>query len=309
MTKIKIGSLFSGVCGLELELLKNKKYELAYVADPDRYCSQVLAYIHPNIPNLGSVTKLDPKEIPYADIIMAGTSCQNFSYQGDKKGLEGLKSKLFYDFAKIILYKKPKYVIWENVVGAATHKDFKIVKEIFQEIGYEIDYEIFNAREFAGTIQQRRRIILIATRKDIEQIRLDRTIPCIELSAEMCDIQKRLVGVSKSHRKGKEDEKGKEIAPPRIEVRLNKGIANTLVTGWGCAGVSTKNYIQKDDGTLREININEAEALMTWPNNHTAFGMLDNKIVEIPMAQRYKMCGNGVVSELIKNLFKNIQFK
>lgn len=306
---IRIGSLFTGVSGLELELLKRPGFELAFVADPDRFCSQVLAYLHPNVPNLGSVTKIDPNTVPDCDLIMAGTSCQNFSYQGDKRGLEGVKSKLFYEFATIVKHKQPKYVLWENVVGASTHKDFQIVKDIFQEIGYEIDYDIFNAAEFAGTVQQRRRVILIATRKDLSQVRFDRTVPSIELNAEMRYIKERVVGVSKSHREKQEATERSPARPERVEVRVNHGVANTQVTGWGCAGVSTKNYMKEDDGTLRELTVNEAEALMTWPPDHTKFGIKDGKVVEIPPAQRYKMCGNGVVSELIGNLFNNIHLE
>lgn len=305
---IKIGSLFTGVSGLELELLKRPDFELAFVADDNKFCSQVLAYIHPEVPNLGCVQKADYPNIPDCDIIMGGTSCQNFSEQGDRKGLEGVKSKLFYDFAKIIQSKQPKYVVWENVYGAYTHKDFTIVKEIFKEIGYEIDYDIYNAAEFAGTIQQRRRIILFATRKDLNQVRLSRTVPSIELTREMQDLKDRLVGISKSHREAAEETQKRPAQEERIDVRLNHGIANTLVTGWGCAGVSTKNYI-KENGILREITVNEAEMLMTWPKDHTKFGIKNGNIVEIPTAQRYKMCGNGVVSEVIGNIFKNLELE
>lgn len=303
---IRIGSLFSGVSGLEHDLLKKPGFELVFVADPDKFCSQVLAYLHPEARNLGSVTEVDYNTIPDCDMIMGGTSCQNFSYQGDRKGLEGIKSKLFYDFAKIIQFKQPKYVVWENVFGAYTHSDFQIVKEIFNEIGYEIDYDIYNATEFAGTIQQRRRIILLATRKDLNKVGLSRAIPSIQLSPEMQDLKERLVGVSKSHREEKVDREGNIIEEGKIEVRLNHGLANTLVTGWGCAGVSTKNYVQ-EDGLLREISVNEAELLMTWPKDHTKYGIKDGETVEIPLAQRYKMCGNGVVSEVIGNIFKDLE--
>jgi site-specific DNA-cytosine methylase len=302
LSNIRIGSLFSGVCGLEQSFLKDPKFKLEFVADPDKYCSAVLSYLHPRTPNLGSVADIvrENKPVPDVDLIIAGTSCQNFSYQGDQLGLEGLKSKLFYEFAKIVKSKQPKYVIWENVVGASTHKDFKIVKDIFQEIGYEIDYEVFDASRFSGTIQQRRRIILLATRKDFSQVRLDRSIPNISLSPEMQNLKERLVGFSKSHRSGEEEQ------DERIDARINYGIANTLVTGWGCSGVSTKNYIN-ENGILRELNINECELLMTWEKDHTKYGFVNGDIFEIPMAQRFKMCGNGVVSEMIENLFRNIE--
>jgi len=213
---IRIGSLFTGVSGLELELLKNPKFQLAYVADPDKWCTAVLTHNHPNVPNLGTVTKIKSEEIPDADLIMAGTSCQNFSEQGNRQGLRGKKSKLFYEFAGIIKDKQPQYALWENVTGATTHKDFEIVKKIFKDIGYEIDFEIFNAKEYSPTIQQRRRIIMLATRKDLDQVRLNRTIPDIELNAEMQNLKERLVSISKSHRPSKSDEEGNIIEDKNI---------------------------------------------------------------------------------------------
>jgi len=303
---IRIGSLFTGVSGLELELLKDPKYELAYVADPEKWCAAVLAHNHPDVINLGTVTKIKSEEIPDADIIMAGTSCQNFSAQGDRQGLRGKKSKLFYEFAGIIKDKQPKYALWENVTGATTHKDFEIVKQIFKDIGYEIDFEIFNAKEYSPTIQQRRRIIMLATRKDLDQVRLNRTVPSFKLDAEMQSLKERLVSVSKSHRPSKTDEEENIIEEPHIGVRINYGLANTLVTGWACSGMSTRNYIL-ENGILRDLTVNECELLMTWPKDHTKFGIIDGKKIEIPLRRRYHMCGNGVVSKMIPYLLKELK--
>ncbi len=300
--KLKIGSLFTGVGGLELELLKSDKFELTYVADPDKWCSAVLAYQHPMIPNYGSVTKINPDNLPDVDIMIAGTNCQNFSLQGDKKGLEGDKSKLFYDFARLVRAKQPKYALWENVAGASMHRDFQVVQQIFKEIGYEIDYDIFNAREYAGTIQQRKRVFLLATSKDCDQVRLNRTIPDNQFSDEQCSVEmqsleRRLVSVSKSHRE------------KHVDVRINEGIANTLVTGWGCSGMSTKNYSKLSSGRLRELTVNECEALMTWPKDWTKTGVDPDSgaLIEIPKRQRYKMCGNGVVSQIVPHILKDLK--
>lgn len=292
-TKLKIGSLFSGVGGLEHELLQDPKFELTYVADPDKYCSAVLEYIYPGVPNLGSVTEIKSELIPDTDVIMGGTSCQNFSYQGDKAGLRGKKSKLFYEFAGIIKDKQPKYAIWENVYGASTHEDFQVIKQIFEDIGYEIDYDIFDSSIYSPTIQQRRRIILLATNKKFNKTLLDRSVPSIELDEEMQSIKGRLVGVSKSHRE------------KHIDVRLNHGVANTQVTGWGCSGMSTANYIL-ENGILRDPTPNECEVLMTWKKDHTKYGIIRGERVEIPTKQRYKMCGNGVVSKMIPGLLRNM---
>lgn len=289
-----IGSLFSGIGGLELELINQFNWNIAYFADPDKWCKSVLKYHHPNVPNFGNVQEVNTNDLPNTDIIMAGTSCQNFSSQGNREGLKGNKSKLFYEFIRILKNKQPKYALWENVTGATTHADFEIVKKMFKEIGYEIDWDIFNARLFAPTIQQRKRVIMLATRKDINQVRLNRTIPIIKLDEKMQNIKRRMVSISKSHRKN------------HIDVRINKGIANTLVTGWGCSGMSTKNYIN-DNNILRDLDINVCELLMTWKKDYTKYGLIDNKKIEIPLTQRFKMCGNGVVSKMLPFLLVNLK--
>ena len=291
---IRIGSLFTGVSGLELELLKDSRFSLQFVADPEKYCAAVLAYNHPDVPNLGSVIDINATEIPDIDLLAGGTSCQGFSEQGLRAGLKHGKSKLFYEFARIINTKRPKHVLWENVRGSSTHKDFEIIKKIFKEMNYEIDWGIFNAREYCETIQQRKRVILLATRKECDQTFLDRTISNIELSSEMQDIEKRLVGVSKSHRE------------EHIDIRLNNGTANTLVTGWGCSGMSTSNYIL-ENGILRDLTVNECELLMTWEKNWTKWGIINGEKIAIPERQRYKICGNGVVSAMIPPLLRNLK--
>lgn len=305
MKQLTIGSLFSGVGGLEHFLLKNKKYTLKYVADPNKYCTAILKYHHPDIPNLGAVSKMEAKDIPYTDIIMGGTSCQGFSDQGLRGGLEHNKSKLFYEFARIIRDKQPKYVVWENVYSATTHKDFAIIKKIFKDIGYEIDFEVFNSREYSSTIQQRRRIILLATRKDLVQVRLDRSVPSIKFNEEMQSLEQRLVSISKSHRSEK-TKNGEVIEDKHIGVRINHGIANTLVTGWACTGQSTRNYTLNEDGVLQELTPEECEILMTWPVGYTGKGIINDEVVDIPTRERYRVCGNGVVSEMIPNILRNL---
>jgi DNA (cytosine-5)-methyltransferase 1 len=289
-----IGSLFTGTSGLEKELLKNSNNSLAYVSDIDKWCSSLLKHHHPDVPNFGSIIDLDIKSLPDVDIIMGGTSCQNFSYQGDRGGLKGSKSKLFYDFIRVIKQKQPKYVLWENVKGASTHNDFTIIKQLFKEIGYEIDYNIFNSREYAPTIQQRERIFMLATNQKYDKVRLNCTIPNLQLNEEMQNIKRRLVSISKSHRE------------KHIDVRINNNVANTLVTGWGCSGMSTKNYIN-EDGTLRDLNIHECEQLMTWEKDFTKYGKNEtNETIEIPLKNRYKMCGNGVVSKVVPHILSNL---
>jgi DNA (cytosine-5)-methyltransferase 1 len=62
------------------------------------------------------------------------------------------------------------------------------------------------------------------------------------------------------------------------------------------------------DCRIRRLTPIECERLMGLPDGHTAKGIINGKEVETSDTQRYKLCGNGVVvnvvSEIIKNLIK-----
>ena len=77
------------------------------------------------------------------------------------------------------------------------------------------------------------------------------------------------------------------------------GVSNTLT------GVEKDNYVF--DGRVRKLMPIECERLMSWLDDWTRWGIDEkgNK-VEISDSQRYKMCGNGVVSNVVKEIVKNL---
>ena len=55
------------------------------------------------------------------------------------------------------------------------------------------------------------------------------------------------------------------------------------------------------NGKIRRLTPLECERLMSWPDGHTKYGINDKgETVEMSDTQRYKMCGNGVVSKVVK---------
>lgn len=101
--------------------------------------------------HLGDITKLNGAEIPVVDIITGGSPCQNLSQAGNRKGLEGDESKLFFEQIRIIkemrehdrstgrtgFFVRPRYAVWENVQGALTSNkgaDFQKVLTEFVRI-------------------------------------------------------------------------------------------------------------------------------------------------------------------------------
>lgn len=104
------------------------------------------------------------------DLISGGSPCQSFSTAGKKMGLEDARGTLFFHYANFIEKLKPKMFIFENVKGLLSHdkgKTFKTVLEIFDSIGYDVEWKVMKAWDY-GIAQKRERFIAVGKRKDLK---------------------------------------------------------------------------------------------------------------------------------------------
>lgn len=96
-------------------------------------------------------------------------NCQSFSNAGRRLGFEDTRGTLFFEYARMIKDTQPKYFIYENVKGMLSHdnnRTFEIVLNTFNELGYYIDFNIFNSK-FYGVPQDRERVYIVGVRKDL----------------------------------------------------------------------------------------------------------------------------------------------
>lgn len=163
--EVKMVSTFSGVDGSTLSLPERFK-KLAFCEfDPEtkqQHAANVLRYRYPTVPNLGDITKVLPEQVPDHDLLFISAPCQTFSAAGKRAGLSDTKGTLFYETARILEAKKPKYFLFENVKGLLSHdkgRTFEIMCEVYSSLGYEIDFEVVNAKYF-GVPQNRERIFM-----------------------------------------------------------------------------------------------------------------------------------------------------
>lgn len=167
--KIKVFSTFSGVDGSCLALDK-ERFEVIAFSEFNPNASMVLKYNYPRITNFGDITKLNEKDVPDHDLMFISAPCQAFSIAGKRAGLEDSRGTLFYETARILNYKKPKYVLFENVKGLLNHnggKTFLSMLQIYSSLGYELDFDVFNAKNF-GSAQNRERVFMFMQRTDKE---------------------------------------------------------------------------------------------------------------------------------------------
>lgn len=120
----------------------------------------------------GDITKVNIKEIPDFDILLAGFPCQPFSYAGSGKGFADTRGTLFFNIEEILRQKSPYGFILENVEGLVKHdlvkgekigRTLNTILEKLNNLGYKTNWAVLNSVDF-GVPQQRKRIYIVGTK-------------------------------------------------------------------------------------------------------------------------------------------------
>ena len=120
------------------------------------------------------IAKVDKASIPDFDLLTAGFPCQDYSVArslANEKGIEGKKGVLWWEINDILLTKKPKFALLENVdrlIKAPSKqrgRDFGIILHCLNQAGYGVLYKVINAADY-GFPQRRRRVYIFAFRLD-----------------------------------------------------------------------------------------------------------------------------------------------
>jgi DNA (cytosine-5)-methyltransferase 1 len=157
-------SLFSGIGGFDLALENVGMHCLAQV-EIDKAARGVLATHYPHVERLNDVTKANKSNLPTVDLICGGFPCQDLSVAGRRAGLDGERSGLWFEFARIIEELKPTWVLIENVPGLLSSnegRDFKIILDGLVERGYGVCWRVLDAQYF-GLAQRRKRLFIVAS--------------------------------------------------------------------------------------------------------------------------------------------------
>lgn len=178
--EIKFIDLFAGIGGIR------KGFELAcsdagyaarcvFTSEIKPYAVNVLKQNHPAEAIHGDITKVDEKEIPDFDFLLAGFPCQAFSAAGKRLGFLDTRGTLFFDVERILKEKKPFGFVLENVEGLVNHdrenpkdkigRTLSTILQHLDDLGYEVNWKVLNAKNFAVP-QNRKRIYIIGTKKE-----------------------------------------------------------------------------------------------------------------------------------------------
>jgi DNA (cytosine-5)-methyltransferase 3A len=117
-------SLFDGIsCGrvaLERAGITIEKY---CASEIDKYAIKVAQKNYPNTIQIGDITKVDGTQIKGIDLLIGGSPCQGFSFAGKQLNFEDPRSKLFFEYVRILKEAQPKYFLLENVKMKKEYQD------------------------------------------------------------------------------------------------------------------------------------------------------------------------------------------
>ena len=121
---INVLSLFDGMsCGqiaLQRVGIKVNNY---FASEIDKYAMQVTKHNYPNTKHIGDVTKVKGSDLPKIDLLIGGSPCQGFSFAGKQLNFDDPRSKLFFEFVRLLEETKPKYFLLENVKMKKDYQD------------------------------------------------------------------------------------------------------------------------------------------------------------------------------------------
>jgi DNA (cytosine-5)-methyltransferase 1 len=167
MNKIRIGSLFAGIGGLELGLeaglaATGWEAETVWQVEQNEYCRAVLARHWPGAVRYDDVRDIGTSSVPPVDLLCGGFPCQDLSVAGKGAGLEGAKSGLFWEMARIVREIQPRLWIMENV-PAITFRGLGDVLGEVARLGYAARWGVLSAED-VGAPHLRRRWFCVAWR-------------------------------------------------------------------------------------------------------------------------------------------------
>jgi DNA (cytosine-5)-methyltransferase 1 len=207
--KLNVLDLFCGCGGMSKGLQDSG---LNVFAGIDIWDKAINSYKE-NLKHLGiceDIRKLPPNEFKkkfmaknqLVDIIVGGPPCQGFSIAG-KRDIKDPRNSLFMEYVKYLNYFNPKIFVMENVMGILSMKNKDNIKVIDIIMGMlEVNYNCIICKLYASDFevpQNRRRVIIIGVRKDLNKIPTqptpilskDQRIPVSSILLERKDVDKK----------------------------------------------------------------------------------------------------------------------
>lgn len=164
MKKLRVLDLFSGLGAFSLGLQRTDGFQTVAFCEINDYCRRVLARHWPGVPIYGDVRELTADRLAAdgiaVDAICAGFPCQDISNAGLRAGIDGERSGLWREVARLAGELRPRYVLLENVSALLDRGLGRVLGDL-AEVGFDAEWDCIPA-SYLGFPHNRDRIWIVA---------------------------------------------------------------------------------------------------------------------------------------------------
>lgn len=321
---MRVLSLFDGISCARVALERaGIEVETYYASEIDKHAIAVSKKNYPDIVQLGSVVGLTPPE--EIDLLIGGSPCQDLSIaKKDRKGLDGDRSGLFWEYVRIKDECKPTYFILENV-ASMPKKDRDIITTTLG-----VQPVLFNASLVSA--QCRKRLFWTNLKFELPE---DRGILLRDILQPDCDVEERTYDMSSFHKTpqtdrndtkklgyvGDFDHQAKRVYDDKGKLPALNVVCNSMVkvghignsdaqanrvydpSGKSCTlsanggGLGAKTGLYQTTDRIRKLTPIECERLQSLPDNYTD---------GIAKTNRYKCLGNAFNVDVVSHILSSI---
>ncbi|EGR3414117.1 DNA (cytosine-5-)-methyltransferase [Vibrio parahaemolyticus] len=188
-SRFKFIDLFAGIGGIRLPF-QRLGGECVFTSEWDKFAQKTYLANYGEMPN-GDITKIKAADIADHDILLGGFPCQAFSQAGLKQGFSDTRGTMFFEIQRILVEKRPRAFLLENVKQLRGHDKGRTLKTIVdilngnhdqqipedipmseesrhaltEKLNYWVDFKVLRAADF-GAPQNRERIFIVGFDKD-----------------------------------------------------------------------------------------------------------------------------------------------
>ena len=274
-------SLFDGMsCGqIALEKL-GIKVDNYFASEIKKHAIKVTQDNYPKTKQIGSVEFVNGVNLPKIDLLFGGSPCQDLTIINNKKeGLKGNKSRLFYEYLRVLKEVKPTYFLLENV-ASMKNSDKNIITDLLGVEPILINSDLVSA-------QHRRRYYWT-------------NIPNVDQPKDKNILLKDIINYDNGREENMSDKKIDFIERklPTMYVRVD-GDKSLPITARGYSAWNTQ-FITLPNGDLRDLTIAEYKELQTIPSDYK-MNVIKSKATDL--------IGDGWTIDVIAHIFNNIPLK
>ena len=262
-----------------------------YASEIDKYAIQISRKNYPDIIHVGDVEYVGKKkDSPNFDLLIGGSPCQGFSFAGKQLNFDDPRSKLFFEYVRILKEFKPKYFLLENVKMKKEHQD--IISEHLGVEPIEINSSLLSAQNRVRLYWTNIPVDLPYYTDIVLKDILEKDNPNFKYKKLKEYYSNKPQKEGGCYQVGEADIKGYDIIKRVYSI---EGKAPALTTMQG--GHREPKIACPDKIHWRKLTPLEMERLQTLPDNYTE---------GVSNTQRKKMIGNGFTVDVVAHILKSI---